>query len=838
MLSRLVVAIVMVSTVLVAGASSVVNASSISRISVGPPSSCPWIYENLHHSATAQQMAAQVVARMTPWELANFVVLEAAPGIENVNVGVPQLCLPALTLVDGPSGVGNGATRVTQFPSELSVAASFNPTTARQVGFAMGQEALAKGYDVLQGPDLNLVRTPFSGRAFETYGEDPFLASVMGVAAIEGIQSTGEMAQAKHLAAYTQENGRARLDQFVSTRALVELYDAPFRAAVRRAHVASIMCAMGSINRVNTCSSPWLYATLRRWGFHGFVRSDYAALTALAPGYRAGISLVKPASADQFLNDLSTHSLALSALRHAVRAVVAQMFAYGLVLHPRSLAHGALATSGVHDLVALRAARQGVVLLRNQNGVLPLVDHGTLAVIGVDAREGVTTRGGGSSGVRASSLETPLAALRKILPHVHIVYSPGGLNGIEFDPLKKSDVTAGVIPPRELPIATPRQAGKGDVAIDIAPSVTAAALTATSPGKGEGWSHWNVTFRAEKTGNYVLGINDVGDTWLSLNHHVILADRGLHGPSPQSTSIYLLRDHRYTLHTVWFAVSAKTIPSFGIDYIQPEINAAVAVAKRAHTAVIFAANSLSEGADTPSLSLPAGLDALITAVAKVNPRTVVVLTTGGPVLTPWRTRVAGVLEAWYAGQEAAPAIAQVLAGVVDASGRLPVTMPASATQIPAGRAPLYPGIGGVVRFGGVRALGYRWYESNSVTPAYPFGYGLSYTTFALSGVRVTSSAPGVHVTLRVANTGRRAGVEVVEVYVGYPRGLGEPPQQLRGIGRVDLAAGASKGLTIFLPRNSFSYFNGRALVVAHGTYSVNVATSSADVVASQSVSLN
>ena len=821
-----------------AGVPGVAQATPHPRMGVVPSPTCPWIEENLHHSASATVMASQVMSRMTPLELANFVVLRAARGIENLNTGVPALCIPPLTLVDGPSGVGNGATHVTQFPSELAIAASFNPIAARQVGFAMGQEALAKGYDVLQGPDLNLVRSPLSGRTFETYGEDPFLASALGVATIEGIQSTGELALAKHLGAYTQENGRARIDQIVSARALSEIYNAPFRAAVQQAHVAAIMCAMGSLNRSNTCSSPGLYATLRQWGFHGFVRSDYAAVSEPAPAYRAGISLLKPTSASQVLAELARETLTMSVLRRDVHSVLSEMFSYGLFLHPRTLAHSAVATSAAHDLVALRAERQGIVLLQNQNNVLPLLARGSIAVIGVDGREGITTRGGGSSGVHASSLQTPLAALKKILPHAHIVYSPGGLNGLEFEPLNATDIIAGARPPREVPIVMTGEPGKSDVAIDSAPSVTAAALTATSPGTGEGWSQWSVAFKAEKTGTYVLGLDDVGDTWLSLNGRVIAADRGLHGPMPQSTSVQLTRGHSYHLRAVWFGVSAKTTPSFGIDYIQPQINAAVAAARKAHTAVVFVANVLSEGADATSLLLPGGLNALITAVAQVNPRTVVVLNTGGPVLMPWRTRVAGIVEGWYGGQETGPALAQVLAGVVDPSGRLPVTMPASATQIPAGSPAQYPGVVGVVHFGGLTDLGYRWYQANSVSPAFPFGFGLSYTTFALNNVQRSADAGGVKVSLQVTNTGRRAGVEVVQVYVSYPNPLGEPPMQLRGFSRVELAAGASKNTNIFLPRSSFSYDSGRGLVVAPGRYTISVATSSSNIIARLPVSIN
>ncbi|HEY5120863.1 MAG TPA: glycoside hydrolase family 3 N-terminal domain-containing protein, partial [Acidimicrobiales bacterium] len=188
---------------------------------------CPWVAQSLHHSTTASALASQVVARMTPSELANFVVLRQQGPIENINVGVARLCIPAITMIDGPGGVGGNLTGVTQFPSEISLAATFNPAIAKTVGVAMALEALRKGFDVLQAPDLNLVRSPLSGRSFETYGEDPFLASVMGVAAIEGIQLTGVMAQAKHLGAYTQENARARLNQLVSQRVINEVYNAP-----------------------------------------------------------------------------------------------------------------------------------------------------------------------------------------------------------------------------------------------------------------------------------------------------------------------------------------------------------------------------------------------------------------------------------------------------------------------------------------------------------------------------------------------------------------------------------------------------------------------------------
>ena len=824
-------------TLLVTSCPTFAAASSKAAVVEAPFQHCPWISESLHHRASASHLAQEVVRLMTPAELVNFVILRASGGVENVNVGAPELCIAPLTMVDGPSGVGNGTSGVTQYPSELAVAATFNPLVARQVGFAMGQEALAKGYGVLQAPDLNLIRTPLSGRAFETYGEDPFLTSVMGVAAIEGIQSTGVMAQAKHLGAYTQENGRSRLNQGVSGRVLTELYYAPFRAAVEVAHAASIMCAMGKVNGVNNCSSPWLYRTLRSWGFRGFVRSDYNAVVQPSPALDVGLSLVKPAQAFELLSALGDRHLRLKALRSAVLSVLTEMFAFGLVGHPRSVALSSPATSLAHTLVALRAERQGIVLLKNHDHVLPLNATQSVAVIGVDAAEGIVSRGAGSSAVHASSLPTPLAELKQMMRHAKITYAPGILNGFEFDPLKSSDVLSGSAPPSESRTSLHMIPGSADVALAFAPRVSLAALTATAPSHGAGWSSWDVTFRAERTGVYVLGLEDFGDTWLELNGRVLLSDRGLHGPYPQSTSVSLMAGHRYTLVAQWFALGPQDTPRFGIDYVQPLIDRAVAVAKKAHTAIIFAGNLLTEGADLSSLWLPGDLNALINAVAKVNSNTVVVLTTGGPVMMPWRTKVAGILEAWYGGQMVAPAIAQVLTGAVDPSGRLPVTIPATPSQTPAATPSQYPGQNGTVQFGGLSDLGYRWYQTHSVVPAYPFGYGLSYTHFSWSNFSIQPSSSGVAVSVRVTNAGTRAGADVAQVYVSYPRGLGEPPEQLRGFARVILAPGASKTVSIILPRSAFTYDNGHALVIASGAYQVSVAHDSAHLFATQSLTL-
>ena len=259
-------------------------------------SSCPWVAQSRDHAKSDVALANEVLSRMSLSQRVSFAVLSTYPPLENQNLGVPSLCIPPLSLSDGPMGLANRLTGVTAFPAELGLAASFNPSLVRDVGAAIGHEARTKGISVMQGPGSNLLRVPLDGRSFETYGEDPFLASVMGVADMEGIQSTGVMAEAKHFGAYTQETARARLNQVVSARALAEIYDAPFRAVVEQGHVAGMMCAYGRLNGVDTCADPYIYATLRGWHFDGFVRSDQRAAHSIAAAFRAGISLVKPAS--------------------------------------------------------------------------------------------------------------------------------------------------------------------------------------------------------------------------------------------------------------------------------------------------------------------------------------------------------------------------------------------------------------------------------------------------------------------------------------------------------------------------------------------------------------
>lgn len=810
-------------------------ASATERIApAGPTRTCPWIAESVHHDASPLTLANQVVAKMSLLEKARFVTLSNGHDVENFNTGVRSLCIPPLTLSDGPDGVAGLVPGATQLPAAIGVAASFDLSLAFATGQLVGQEAYTKGLDVVQGPDLNLARVPLSGRIFESFGEDPFLTSALGVANIEGIQATGEMALAKHFTAYSQETARARIQQDVTARALAELYNAPFEAAVKDGHVAGLMCSSGSLNGIPECENPYVYDTLTSWGFHGIVRSDLRAAPFPAMAFKAGLDLIKPTSAAFIVDIVRRHLLPVSDLNRAVRTVLAEMFAYGLITHPRAPSVYTATSTPARTDVALRAAEESVVLLKNNDQTLPLAPSvRSVAVIGADASTATVNTGFGSSRVVPPFLITPLEGVRAATGRkTHVTYAPGAPASIDMGRLGAS----GVVTQTPLPVLSgtglKSQLNNDDLSIEAASNVTNAVITASEPGTGRGWSHWKAVFHAKATGTYEVAVRDIGDTWFYMNGREILGSSGLHEPVVMSTVVHLHRGQAYTFSGRWFTVIHKGPPEFGIADVSTEINAAVRAARVANVAVVFAGKSSTEGADQDNLMLPGDENELIAAVASANPHTIVVLNTGGPVVMPWLKDVQSVLEAWYPGEEDGNAIAAVLFGKVDPSGRLPITFPTSMAAQPIAMPSQFPGMDDVVSFGtGTAALdiGYRWYQAHHVTPLFPFGYGLSYTNFSLSNPTLSERGDDLVANVDVDNTGTRTGIDVVQAYVKYPQKADEPPEQLKGFTRVKLKPGATRNVSITIPISSLDVYLNGGFRVLPGTYDISLGQSSADV---------
>jgi beta-glucosidase len=849
-------------------------------------SRCPWLESAIDRGESPGQLAQAVLERMTVTEKVAEIALVSSGDYENVNAGIPRLCIPALTLQDGPQGMAFGAQHVTQLPAPLGVAATFDTGIARAYGEVQGSEAVGQGVDVVQGPTLNIDRVPQSGRTYEGFGEDPVLVSAMGVADIRGIQETGAMAMAKHFAVYNQETDRSVLNDAVSQRALEELYLPPFEAAVTQADVSAVMCAYPRLNGTFECQDGALLDLLQQWGFTGFVRSDLGSVHDPLAAITAGTDLIKPARVDRLAPLVGQPGLSVSAVDAAVTRLLTAMFAHGLVGRSDAGSPDSVVDSPAHAALSLTAAERSAVLLKDQRRILPLAPSRprSVAVIGADASSAPVTTGYGSSQVLAPFTSTPLAAIRRRAGSgTTVTYANGGSTTRPLPPVPAAYLTpaSGVGHGLTLtlaqtgagPGARPVQSVEPTVDVSMRTNSTSSQLLPglihppsverrrppIPPGRllplggpprttrspvvlPAGWSDasasWTGTLTPPKTGLYTMSLQGDGQAQLTLDGKPVVSDTLNHALGRWSQTVSLVAGHPYQVRLDWepvdatnFAGQSLVVPSsltLGWRYVSDDIAAAGAAARAANVAVVFAGDYSSEAFDRPSLSLPGDENQLITAVAAANPHTVVVLNTGGPVLMPWLAKVAGVIEDWYPGEQAGSAIAALLFGDVDPGGRLPVTFPTSDASAAINTTAQWPGVDFTATYTEGLDVGYRYNHATGVQPLFPFGYGLSYTRFTLGKLGVRRTAAGYALTVRVSNKGGVAGTDVPQAYLTYPAAAGEPPAQLVAFAPVTLGAGETRTVTLSVPASAFeSYLNG-SWSTTPGTYILSVGQSSAD----------
>jgi beta-glucosidase len=765
-------------------------------------SSCPWV----DSSQPISRRVAQVMGKMS---LADEITLVEGQGSSQAYVfymaGIPRLCIPPMGLEDGPNGVGDGLKGVTQLPAGVDLAATWDPSLAYSYGRVVGAEQAGKGSAVDLGPTVNIDRDPRWGRSFETYTEDPALNASIAVNEINGIQSTGVMAQVKHFDAYNQETNRNTPDDnvLVSNRTLEEIYLPAFEAAVKQADVASVMCAYSTVNGEYSCQNTALLTGILRqqWDFGGFVTSDYGAIHSTTAA-TAGTDMEQPENT-YFGNALAqavrSGAVPKSVLNTMIQRILTEMFRFDLFRHPPSGSTTATVTTAAHVATSNTVAEDGTVLLKNSGALpLPAKGAGTVAVIGPSAAVSPTDGGGGSAAVVASSSETPLQGITAVAgTGTKVVYRQG------------------------LPT---------DTALPAVPAADLSPAYAPTPYGGT----YTGTLTAPETGTYAFALTNPCGCYaaadLSVGGQALVADPGTPPVSTYSASVHLTAGQTYPVQ-ITGATDGFTwgTPSS----LAPDIASAVAVAKSASTAVVVVSDDTeTEAADRPTLDLPSAQNELISAVAAANPHTVVVIDAGAPVVMPWLGQVSAVMDAWYPGQTNGDALAALLFGQVDPSGHLPVTFPTGLSQVPAASPARFPGVNGQVQYSEGIDVGYRWYEAEDRTPLFPFGFGLSYTSFRFSHLHVPNTVVGdadTTVTATVTNTGTRAGSDVAQLYLGDPPSTGEPPRVLTDFRRVVLAAGASTVVRFTLTPQERSWWDSArgGWNETPGAYDVYVGDSSA-----------
>ncbi|MFI7454769.1 beta-glucosidase [Nonomuraea sp. NPDC049714] len=805
----------------------------------------------------------------------------------------PDIGLRAMVLSDGPSGI-RGVTwderdPAVNLPSATALAATWDVSTAHAYGAVLAAEARRKGAHVVLGPTINLHRSPLGGRHFEAFSEDPLLTADLAAAYVRGVQSGGVAATPKHYVGNDFETERFTANVSVSERALRELYLAAFEKAVVEARAWAVMSAYNAVNGATMTENPLLAEPLcGEWGFDGVVVSDWWAARTTAPAALARQDLVMPgpdgpwgealvtAVRDGRVPESAVDEKVLRLLRLAARVGALD----GFTPAPDTASPGDTATSASEAspsdtatsagsaagsaedgaVLARRVAADGMVLVRN-DGELPWAAPGprSVAVIGHNALQ-FRTQGGGSATVTPPYVVSPLDGLRAALPDAEITWTLGAVTqaGIAALPIALlTDPVSGEPGVRARFLA----ADGRELLSENRRSADLARLGGSRPA-GTASVEVSTRYRVREPGIVRLGVAGAGRATLTVDGVRVLERElvhegedfggGLVSPPhasvpvepageevvlvarlddvPQRNGLTLTLGEDLSPGTQ--ATDAKQANSTDGDPAEA-IEAAVVAARRAEVAVIVVGTSPEierEAADRATLALPGAQDALVRTVAAVNPRTVVVVNAGAPVLMPWRDEVAAVLLGWFGGQEFGTALADVLLGAVEPGGRLPTTWPAKEADVPVlATAP----VDGVVAYDEDIHIGYRAWLRAGTQPAYPFGHGLGYTSWELTGLAATPD----EVSVTVRNTGDRAGKQVVQVYLSRESSTVDRPERwLAGYAVVRADAGRAERVTVRLTRRSFQHWD-QGWRTEPGDFTVHAGTSVADLTLTARISV-
>lgn len=752
---------------------------------------------------------------------------EQAPGV------------PVMRCSDGPAGVRgtswNGPASAS-FPCGVALGATFDPQLVEQVGASLAREARSKGAHMLLAPTVNLQRTPIGGRNFECFSEDPLLTSRIALGYIRGVQAGGVACCIKHFVANDTEFERHTISSEVDETTLRELYFVPFEAAVRD----GVQAVMSSYNRVNGVYASehrdLLRGVLRdEFGFDGVVVSDWYGTHSAAQSLEAGLDLEMPGPPRErgaaLLAAVEAGETTVTRVDESVRRLLT-LFNW-LQLDGAEAEEGTDDSDATRDIIR-RAAIAGMVLLKNQ-GVLPLAANEPIALLGPNAGRG-QVQGGGSARVRVNRPSMPLTALRD--RGIAVVHEPGcsidkrlramrGKFNVHYH--GANGETAHTTTDRLNFIWLERPA----------PNIDHAAFGVTIDGTftPDVTGDWSIALTA--VGSAVLRIDgdvvvdlatpQTGGAFFGLGSHEIIATVPCEAGVARRVEVDVAFEENAQLRGLLVGAQAPVID----DAMERAVAAARATAARTHSGgglqngaaiVVVGTNSdwETEGEDRETMSLPGAQDELIRRVAAVNPRTIVVINAGSPVTMPWLDDVAAVLQVWFPGEEFGEALADVVLGIAEPGGRLPITIPHTLEDTPAFAH--HPGRHGRAVYGERLLIGQRWYDAHDIAPAFSFGYGLGYTTWELGDTTVQGEiATGIRIDVAVRNTGERAGSTVVQCYVEpRTRVIGRPIRTLQGFAKVTARAGTSTTATIELDARSFSSWDVAAhdWVVPAGDYEI------------------
>lgn len=754
---------------------------------------------------------------------------------------IEHLGIPRILLADGPQGIRNHCDHSTLFPCGLAAAATWNRDLLYLYGQGLGNDSRARGIGILLGPGVNIYRYPLCGRNFEYMGEDPYLASELACKYIEGVQSKGVMATIKHFAGNNQEWNRHHVSSDIDLRALHEIYFPTFRKAINKAGVGAVMNSYNLLNGVHSTENRWLNHDILRekWGFDGILMSDWNSVYSTVNAINSGLDLEMPGTLffteEKIKEALENGKISLDEIDKKVLHLLQALSAFGLLDREQKDPKIALDNPQSKE-IALNTARESIVLLKNEGEILPL--KGKTVVVGHLADTIVS--GGGSGAVFPYSSTPLLKGLKAIDPTIIYLddknlYEDLSLSFYTDDRLKKQGFKGTYFDNINLEGKPILESSDNKINFDFEPRKKSGELPSD-----EFAARWTSVFRADDDCNLRISIGGDDGYRLIINDSIVAQDWGKHAYNSKQISYPVKKGMSYHFTVEYFDVGGMAKLDLSVNRVRKEYLAeSLKAADNVIVATGFDSETESEGFDRP-FGLPQYEEAWINQIASINPNVVVVVNSGGAVDTnPWLENVKGLVMAWYPGQEGGQALAEIMTGKISPSGKLPFTYYKSLEDSPAhsnyydNRINVNNSIsdeGGHVEYREGIFHGYRGSDLSGVKPLYPFGFGLSYSSFKFNDLALTPvDVNKIRVSFQIENTGQREASETVQIYVrDIESKVKQPLKALKGFEKVKLKPGESKHIEILLDEEAFSFFDidTNDFIIEPGDFEILVGNSS------------
>ena len=760
----------------------------------------------------AKARAAELVSKMTLKEKLDYI-----GGYNKFYIrAIPRLGIPEIRMADGPQGVRNN-TQSTMFASGIAAAATWNRDAVYNMGVGLGQDSRARGVHILLGPGVNIYRSPLCGRNFEYFGEDPYLASQTAVQYVKGVQSQGVMACIKHFAANNQEWDRHNVSSDVDERTLHEIYLPAFRAAIEQAGVGAVMCSYNLINSVHASENRYLNIDVLRnmWGFEGILMSDWNATYSAINAANGGLDLEMPSGKlmnyKHLAGPIADGIVDIRTIDTKVQNILQTLISFGFFDRPQK-DESISERNPFSDNAALEMARNGVVMLKN-DGILPL-KKGKVAVAGLHAQSVPT--GGGSGFVHpfeTCSVFEGLSAVKSYKTVAAESIRSASLEGKFFTSadLKTAGLKAEYFNNKKL---------EGDAVYSSVDSSINYKWSG-SPAKGVAADRfsirWSGVFYSTMDEQIEFSVRGDDGYRMFIDGKQVLADWSNHGTTERRYLFNAEANRKYDIRIEYFDNSSTArIEMVMINRAYVEQNReSFAKADAVVMCVGFDSVTEKENSDR-SFEFPYAQGEMIRQIAAINPNVIVVVNAGGGFeMESWIDSAKAVLCAWYPGQEGGQAIAEIISGKLNPNGRLPISIERKLEDNPTWGS-YYHNLDVKVRNNPYKRvnykeglfLGYRGYDRKEVKPLFPFGYGLSYTTFKYDNLKVTNAANGYLVEFDVTNSGKVDGSEVAQIYVGYnDKSVIHPVKQLKGYDKKNIAKGATQHFAVEVPYSELQYYD-------------------------------